>query len=129
VLSMACHFSGMENNLEEPWTKVLVPAKDCIETPPPGWLHSLSGKASLGMPILPRPTEMRLQAPASFQQTTMYTGEHLMASHKHSDYNEVIQFGAGGKLDVEALKMALAFLWCRHQVLRTALILQVSQSS
>ncbi|MCP4128586.1 MAG: non-ribosomal peptide synthetase, partial [Gammaproteobacteria bacterium] len=33
-----------------------------------------------GMPIMPRPTEMRLQAPASFQQTTMYTGEHLMVS-------------------------------------------------
>ncbi len=78
-----------------------------------------------GMPIVPRPTEMRLQAPASFQQTTMYTAEHLVASHKHSDYNEVVQFGAIGKLDVEALKKALGFLWRRHQVLRTALILQV----
>ncbi len=80
-----------------------------------------------GVPIMPRPTEMRLQAPASFQQTIMYTGEHLAASQAHSDYNVLIQFGATGKLDVEALKMALAFLWRRHQVLRTALILQVPQ--
>ncbi len=29
------------------------------------------------MPIMPRPHEMRLQAPASFQQTTMYAAEHL----------------------------------------------------
>ncbi|MCP4144736.1 MAG: hypothetical protein GY752_05565 [bacterium] len=79
-----------------------------------------------GMPIIPRPTEMRLQAPASFQQTTMYTAE--VVSHKYSDYNKVIDFGAVGNLDVEALKMALAFLWRRHQVLRTALILQVPQS-
>ncbi|MCP4090924.1 MAG: hypothetical protein GY746_14205, partial [Gammaproteobacteria bacterium] len=78
-----------------------------------------------GMPIMPRPTEMRQQAPASFQQTTMYTGERLVASHRRSDYNEVIKFGAIGNLDVNALKMALAFLWRRHQVLRTALILQV----
>ncbi len=77
-----------------------------------------------GMPIMPRPTEMRLQAPASFQQTTMYTGEHLAAPQAHSDYNVLIQFGAVGKLDVGALKMALAYLWRRHQVLRTALILQ-----
>ncbi|MCP4091384.1 MAG: AMP-binding protein [Gammaproteobacteria bacterium] len=79
-----------------------------------------------GIPIFPRPTEMRLQAPASLQQTTMYTGEHLATSQAHSDYNVLIQFGATGKLDVEALTMALAFLWCRHQVLRTVLILQVS---
>ncbi|MCP4088699.1 MAG: hypothetical protein GY746_02755, partial [Gammaproteobacteria bacterium] len=79
------------------------------------------------MPIMSRPTEMRLQAPASFQQTTMYTGEHLAALQAHSDYNVLIQFGALGKLDVEALKMALAYLWCRHQVFRTALILQVPQ--
>ncbi|MCP4091310.1 MAG: hypothetical protein GY746_16190 [Gammaproteobacteria bacterium] len=78
-----------------------------------------------GMPIVPRPTELRLQAPASFQQTTMYAGEHLVASRVHADYNALIQFGAIGKLDVEALKMALAFLWCRHQVLRTTLLLQV----
>ncbi|MCP4090205.1 MAG: hypothetical protein GY746_10480 [Gammaproteobacteria bacterium] len=77
------------------------------------------------LPIMSRPTEMRLQAPASFQQTTMYTGEHLAAPQAHSDYNVLIQFGAVGKLDVEALKKALAFLWRRHQVLRTALILQV----
>ncbi len=74
------------------------------------------------MPIVPRPTEMKFQAPASFQQTTMYAAEHLVA---FSDFNELILFGAIGKLDVEALKMALAFLWRRHQVLRTALILQV----
>ncbi|MCP4329105.1 MAG: hypothetical protein GY791_11780, partial [Alphaproteobacteria bacterium] len=80
-----------------------------------------------GMPIVPRPTEMRLRAPASFQQTTMYAGEHMVASQARSDYNEVIQFGVIGTLDVEALKMALAFLWRRHQVLRTGLILQVSQ--
>ncbi|MCP4088995.1 MAG: hypothetical protein GY746_04295, partial [Gammaproteobacteria bacterium] len=76
-----------------------------------------------GIPIMPRPTEMRLQAPASFQQTTMYTGEHLVASQGY--YNMMIRFGAVGKLNVEALKMALAFLWRRHQVLRTALVLQV----
>ncbi|MCP4089654.1 MAG: acyl carrier protein, partial [Gammaproteobacteria bacterium] len=93
----------------------------------PGGTHSLSGKASPGMTILPRPTEMRLRAPASFQQITMYTGDHLAASQVHSDYNLVIQFGAIGKLDVGALKMALAFLWRRHQVLRTALIFQVPQ--
>ncbi|MCP4090133.1 MAG: hypothetical protein GY746_10100 [Gammaproteobacteria bacterium] len=80
-----------------------------------------------GMPIVSRPTEMRLHAPASFQQTTMYTAEHLVTCHKHSDYNEVIQFGVIGNLDVEVLKKALAFLWRRHQVLRTALILQVPQ--
>ncbi len=57
----------------------------------------------------------------------MYTGDHLAASQAHSDYNEVVQFGAIGRLDVEALKMALAFLWRRHQVLRTGLILQVPQ--
>ncbi len=68
---------------------------------------------------------MSLRAPASFQQTTMYTGDHLAASQAHSDYNVLIQFGAIGKLDVEVLKMALAFLWRRHQVLRTGLILQV----
>ncbi len=79
------------------------------------------------MPIVPRPTEMRLQAHASLQQTTMYAGEHTQASHAGSDYNEMIPFGAMGKLDVEALKMALSFLWRRHQVLRTALILQVPQ--
>ncbi|MCP3666965.1 MAG: AMP-binding protein [Gammaproteobacteria bacterium] len=78
-----------------------------------------------GMSIMPRPTEMNLRAPASFQQTTMYTGDHLAASQAHSDYNSLIQLGAIGKLDVEALKMALAFLWRRHQVLRTGLILQV----
>ncbi|MCP4088676.1 MAG: hypothetical protein GY746_02635, partial [Gammaproteobacteria bacterium] len=93
--------------------------------------HSRRGSSSTiqplttGMPIVPRPTEMRLQAPASFQQTTMYTGEHLSVSQAHSDYNVLIQFGAIGKLDVKALKMALAFLWRRHQVLRTALVLQV----
>ncbi|MCP4144097.1 MAG: hypothetical protein GY752_02295 [bacterium] len=76
-----------------------------------------------GVPIVPRPTEMRLQAPTSFQQTTMYTGEQLAASHGY--YNMAIRFGAVGKLNVEALKMALAFLWRRHQVLRTALVLQV----
>ncbi len=80
------------------------------------------------MSITPRPTVMRLQAAASFQQTTMYASEYLAASSQvHSDFNELIQFGAIGKLDVEALKMALAFLWRRHQVLRTALILQVPQ--
>ncbi len=79
------------------------------------------------MPIMPRPTEMRLQAPASFQQTEFYTLEHLTVSRTHSDFNELIQCGATGKLDIEALKMALAFLWRRHQVLRTALILQVRQ--
>ncbi len=77
------------------------------------------------MSIIPRPTEMNLRAPASFQQTTMYTGEHMLPSRAGSDYNEVVQFGAIGKLDVGALKMALAFLWRRHQVLRTGLILQV----
>ncbi|MCP4144070.1 MAG: hypothetical protein GY752_02160 [bacterium] len=50
-----------------------------------------------------------------------------MASQARSDYNELIHFGAIGNLDVNALKMALAFLWRRHQVLRTALILQVPQ--
>ncbi|MCP4089249.1 MAG: non-ribosomal peptide synthetase, partial [Gammaproteobacteria bacterium] len=64
------------------------------------------------IPIMSRPTEMRLQAPASFQQTTMYTGEHLAVPHVHSDYNVLIQFGSICMLDVEALKMALAFL-CR----------------
>ncbi|MCP4319813.1 MAG: hypothetical protein GY789_28500, partial [Hyphomicrobiales bacterium] len=79
------------------------------------------------IPIMPQPTEMRLRAPASFQQTIMYTGEHLTVPQSHSDYDVLIQFGAIGKLDVEALKMALAFLWRRHQVFRTALILQVPQ--
>ncbi len=98
---------------------------------PDALLQSCVGSSSTvpplipGTPIVPRPTEMRLQAPASFQQATMYTGEHLAASQVHSDYNVQIQFGAIGKLDVEALKVALAFLWRRHQVLRTALILQV----
>ncbi len=78
-----------------------------------------------GLSIMPRSTEMRLRAPASFQQTIMYTGDHLAPSQAHSDYNALIQFGVIGKLDVEVLKMALAFLWRRHQVLRTGLILQV----
>ncbi len=72
--------------------------------------------------IVPRPTEMRLQAPASFQQAAMYSGGHSAAS-----YYMLSAFGAIGKLDVEALKMALAFLWRRHQVFRTALISQVPQ--
>ncbi len=72
------------------------------------------------LPIVPRPTEMRLQAPASFQQATMYSGGDPAAF-----YYILLKFGAIGKLDVEALKMALAFLWRRHQVLRTTLILQV----
>ncbi|MCP4088964.1 MAG: acyl carrier protein [Gammaproteobacteria bacterium] len=93
----------------------------------PGGGYSLLGKASPGVTITPRSIEMRLQAPASFQQITMYTGDHLAASQAHSDYNLVIQFGAIGKLDVGALKMALAFLWRRHQVLRTTLIFQVPQ--
>ncbi|MCP4090376.1 MAG: AMP-binding protein, partial [Gammaproteobacteria bacterium] len=88
-------------------------------------MHSLA----TGMSIIPRPTEMRLQAPASFQQTTMYTGEHLTASQARSDYNESIRFGAIGNLDINALKMALAFLWRQQQVLRTALTLQVPQFS
>ncbi|MCP4088469.1 MAG: hypothetical protein GY746_01560 [Gammaproteobacteria bacterium] len=107
---------------------------DILQQHTPGaLLQSCLGRSSAvqslatRMPIMPRPTEMRLQAPASFQQTAMYTGEHLAESHKHSDYNESIRFGALGKLDVEALKMALAFLWHRHQVLRTALIHQVPQ--
>ncbi len=62
-----------------------------------------------------------------FADAVLLLRKHLMASHKHSDYNEVIQFCAVGKLDVEALKMALTFLWRRHQVLRTALVLQVPQ--
>ncbi|MCP4090567.1 MAG: hypothetical protein GY746_12375 [Gammaproteobacteria bacterium] len=127
VMGMAYQFPGGGNSPEELQTKVLAPGKDCIETSPPGQLHSLSGKSSPWMPITPRPTEMRLQAPASFQQTTMYAVEHLVASQVHSDYIEVIRFGAVGKLDVEALKKALAFLRHRHQVLRTALILQVPQ--
>ncbi|MCP4089927.1 MAG: hypothetical protein GY746_09045 [Gammaproteobacteria bacterium] len=109
-------------------------ATDILQKHTPGaLLQSCLGNSSAvqplttGMPIIPRPTEMILQAPASFQQTTMYTGEHLVASHRCSDYNEVIHFGAVGNLDVNALKMALAFLWRRHQVLRTALILQVPQ--
>ncbi|MCP3662439.1 MAG: hypothetical protein GY696_08100 [Gammaproteobacteria bacterium] len=91
-------------------------------------LGSLStiGPLTQGTSIIPRPTEMRLRAPASFQQITMYTADHLVASQAHSDYNVMIQFGAIGKLDVDALKMALAFLWRRHQVLRTRLILQVT---
>ncbi len=76
---------------------------------------------------MPRPTDMNLRAPAFFQQTTMYTGEHMLPSRAGLDYTEVDQFSAIGKLDVEALKMALAFLWHRHQVLRTGLILQVPQ--
>ncbi len=80
-----------------------------------------------GMSIMHRPAEMSLRAPASFQQITMYTGERMLESRAGSDYNEVVQFGAIGKLDVDALKMALAFLWRRHQVLRTGLILQVPQ--
>ncbi|MCP4145286.1 MAG: hypothetical protein GY752_08385, partial [bacterium] len=90
---------------------------------------SAAQSLSTGIPIVPRPTEMRIQAPASFQQTTMYTGEHLVSSQARSDYNEAIFFGAIGNLDINALKMALAFLWRRHQVLRTALILQVPQFS
>ncbi len=92
-------------------------ATDILQQHTPGaLLQSCLGYSSImlpftsGMPIVPRPTEMRLQAPASFQQTTMYTAEHLVASHKQSDYNEVIQFGAIGKLDVEALKKARVFV-------------------
>ncbi len=51
----------------------------------------------------------------------------MAAPQAHSDYSVLIAFGAIGKLNVEALKMALAFLWRRHQVLCTALILQVPQ--
>ncbi len=105
---------------------------DILQQPTPGaLLQSCIGCSSAiqplnpRMPIVPRPIEMKLQAPASFQQTTMYTGERLVAPHAHSDYTLLIQFGAIGKLDVEALKMALSFLWRRHQVFRTALILQV----
>ncbi len=77
------------------------------------------------MSIVPRATEMRLRAPASFQQITMYTGDHLMTPQAHSDFNVLIAFGAIGKLDIKALEMARAFLGRRHQVLRTALTLQV----
>ncbi len=93
------------------------------------FLGSLStiGPLTRGTSIMPRPTEMSLRAPASLQQITMYTGDHLAESQAHSDYNEVVRFGAIGRLDVEALKMALAFLWRRHQVLRTGLILQMPQ--
>ncbi|MCP4089605.1 MAG: hypothetical protein GY746_07410 [Gammaproteobacteria bacterium] len=107
---------------------------DILQQHTPGTLlQSCLGNSSAiqqlipGMPIVPRPMEMRLKAPASFQQTAMYTGEHLAAHQAHSDYNVLIQFGALGKLDVEALKKALAYLWRRHQVFRTALILQVPQ--
>ncbi len=80
------------------------------------------------VPIMPRPSEMRLQAPASFQQTDMYVAEHVHEYREHADYNQVIEFSAIGKLNVDALKMALSFLWHRHQVLRTGLILQVCHS-
>ncbi len=96
-------------------------------------LHSCFGcslaKQTLtpGVHVVPRPIDMRLQAPATFQQTAMYTGDRMAVPQKRSDYNEMIQFGAIGKIDVEALKMALAFLWRRHQALRTALVLQVPQ--
>ncbi|MCP4091323.1 MAG: hypothetical protein GY746_16255, partial [Gammaproteobacteria bacterium] len=78
-----------------------------------------------GMSIMPRPTGMRLQAPASFQQTALYAAEHL--SYQHTDYNVLIAFGAIGNLDITALKKALSLLWHRHQVLRTGLIFQVPQ--
>ncbi|MCP4319875.1 MAG: polyketide synthase, partial [Hyphomicrobiales bacterium] len=45
VVGMACRFPGGANSPEELWTKVLAPAKDCIGMPPPGRLHSSSGKA------------------------------------------------------------------------------------
>ncbi|MCP4083123.1 MAG: hypothetical protein GY743_23120, partial [Planctomycetaceae bacterium] len=107
-------------------------ATDILQHHTPGaLLQACLGSTSItepltqGMSIMPRPTEMSLRAPASFQQITMYTGEHLTTPQARSDYNEVVQFGAIGELDVEALKMALAFLRRRHQVLRTGLILQV----
>ncbi len=100
---------------------------DILQQPTPGTLlQSCIGCSSAiqqlnpRMPIVPRPTEMRLQAPASFQQATMYSEGNPAES-----YYMLVPFCAIGKLDVEALKMALAFLWRRHQVLRTALILQV----
>ncbi|MCP4088168.1 MAG: hypothetical protein GY746_00010, partial [Gammaproteobacteria bacterium] len=77
-------------------------------------------------PIMPRPAGMRLQAPASFQQTALYAAEHL-SSCQRTDYNVLIAFGAIGNLDITALKKALSFLWHRHQVLRTGLIFQVPQ--
>ncbi|MCP3665492.1 MAG: hypothetical protein GY696_23850, partial [Gammaproteobacteria bacterium] len=80
------------------------------------------------MPIMPRPHEMRLQAPASFQQTTMYAAEHLPVYRTRVDYNQLIAFGAIGKLDIEALNMALAFLWRRHQVFRTGLVFQEAKT-
>ncbi|MCP3664366.1 MAG: AMP-binding protein, partial [Gammaproteobacteria bacterium] len=80
------------------------------------------------MPIMPRPHEMRLQAPASFQQTTMYIAEEAQESLARADYNQLIAFGASGKLDVEAMKMAFAFLWRRHQVLRTGLVFQKAKT-
>ncbi len=79
------------------------------------------------VPIMPRPSEMRLQAPASFQQATMYAAEHLPVYRTRGDYNHLTAFGVIGNVDIEALKMALAFLWRRHQVLRTGLIFQVPQ--
>ncbi len=107
---------------------------DILQHPTPGaLLQSFLGCSSAMqpltpvMPITPRRSEMRLQSPASFQRTAMYTEEYLIASQARSDYNEMIRFGAMGELDFKALKMALAFLWRRHQVLRTALILQVPQ--
>ncbi len=127
VLDMDCHFPGWSSSPEELWPNVWAPTKGCSGMSPPGQLHLFSGTASPGMPIVPRPTEMRLLIPASLQQATMYAGDHLVASSARSNYNAMIQFGAVGKLDVEALKMALAFLWRRHQVLRTTLILQVPQ--
>ncbi len=95
-----------------------LPVADVLQQHSPGaLLQSCLGSSSAieplipVMPIMPRPTEMRLRAPASFQQITMYAAEHLAASsHACSDFKEAIQFGAVGKLDVEALKMALAFL-------------------
>ncbi len=77
------------------------------------------------VPIMPRLSEMRLRAPASFQQTAMYVAEHLPLPRQRTDYNVLIAIGAIGMLDIEALKMALSFLWRRHQVLRTGLIFQV----
>ncbi len=111
-------------------------ATDILQHPTPGaLLQSCIGCSSAiqplnpRMPILPRPTEMRLHAPASFQQTGLYSAEHLSSSFQRADYNVLLAFGAIGMLDVEALKMALSFLWRRHQVLRTGLVFQVPQFS
>jgi non-ribosomal peptide synthetase component F len=78
--------------------------------------------SSGGRNISPRPADMALIAPASFQQTAMFAVEQV--STDKSNYNEPILLVFEGNFSIEIMRKALSALWQRHQVFRTGLIQQ-----